>query len=84
VRGDSMIDAGILDGDFAVVAQQPTAANGDIVVPSIRRGAATVKQWSAKGGSVTLTPANATMQPMVFPDGDVDLYGKVVTVMRRL
>jgi repressor LexA len=84
VRGDSMIDAGILDGDFVVVAQQPTASNGDIVVAGIPGGEATVKQWSAKAGSVTLTPANATMQPMVFPESDVDLYGKVVTVMRRL
>ena len=84
VRGDSMIDAGILHGDFVVVAQQATAANGDIVVAGIPGGEATVKQWSAKGGSVTLTPANATMSPMVFPEGDVDLYGRVVTVMRRL
>jgi repressor LexA len=84
VRGDSMIDAGILDGDFVVVAQQPTAANGDIVVAGIPGGEATVKEWSAKNGSVTLTPKNATMAPMVFAEDDVDLYGKVVTVMRRL
>jgi len=84
VRGDSMIDAGILDGDFVVVAQQPTASNGDIVVAGIPGGEATVKQWSAKSGSVTLTPANAAMAPLVFPEDDVDLYGKVVTVMRRL
>ena len=84
VRGDSMIEAGILDGDFVIVAQQPTAANGDIVVAGIPGDEATVKQWSTRGGSVTLTPANSTMEPMVFPEGDVDLYGQVVTVMRRL
>jgi repressor LexA len=84
VRGDSMIEAGILDGDFVVVVQQPTATNGDIVVAGIPGGEATVKQWSAKSGHVTLTPANSTMTPMVFPEDDVELYGKVVTVMRRL
>jgi repressor LexA len=84
VRGDSMIEAGILDGDFVVVVQQPTASNGDIVVAGIPGGEATVKFWSAKGGSVTLTPANSSMTPMVFPEHEVDLYGKVVTVMRRL
>jgi repressor LexA len=84
VRGDSMIDAGILDGDFVIVTQQPTAANGDIVVAGIPGGEATVKRWSAKGGAVTLTPANSSMSPMVFPEDEVDLYGKVVTVMRRL
>ena len=67
-----------------VVAQQPTATNGDIVVAGIPGDEATVKQWSMKGGSVTLTPANSSMEPMVFPEGDVALYGKVVTVMRRL
>ena len=84
VRGDSMIEAGILDGDFVIVVQQPTATNGDIVVAGIPGGEATVKQWSAKAGAVTLTPANSAMSPMVFPAEDVELYGKVVTVMRRL
>ena len=84
VRGESMIEAGILDGDFVIVTQQPTAANGDIVVAGIPGGEATVKQWSARAGAVTLTPANSTMSPMVFPEEDVELYGKVVTVMRRL
>ena len=83
VRGDSMIEAGILDGDY-VVAQQATASNGDIVVAGIPGGEATVKQWSAKGGSVTLTPANAAMSPMVFPADEVEIFGRVVTVMRRL
>ena len=84
VRGDSMIDAGILDGDFVIVVQQPVANNGDIVVAGIPGGEATVKHWSTKGGSVTLTPANSSMEPMVFGEDEVDLYGRVVTVMRRL
>jgi repressor LexA len=84
VRGDSMIDAGILDGDYVIVAQQPTATNGDVVVAGIPGGEATVKRFSARDGSITLTPANPTMEPMVFEEGDVSLYGRVVTVMRRL
>ena len=84
VRGDSMIEDGILDGDYVVVSQQSIATNGDVVVAGIPGGEATVKRWSATRGVVTLTPANSTMEPMVFPVDEVDLYGKVVTVMRRL
>ena len=79
-----MVDAGILDGDFVIAVQQPTANNGDIVVAGIPDGEATVKTFSKKGGRVTLTPANSTMEPMVFDEADVALYGRVVTVMRRL
>ena len=52
VRGDSMIDAGIYDGDFVVVRQQPEADNGDVVVAGIGEGEATVKTFSRKGGRV--------------------------------
>ena len=79
-----MVDAGILDGDFVIAVQQPTANNGDIVVAGIPEGEATVKTYSKKGGRVTLTPSNSTMEPMVFDEADVALYGRVVTVMRRL
>jgi repressor LexA len=84
VRGDSMIDAGILDGDYVVVRQQKEAEKGDVVVAGIPGGEATVKTYSRRGAKVVLTPANPTMSPMVFPPDDVDLYGKVVTVLRRL
>ena len=84
VRGDSMIEAGILGGDYVIVAQQAVAENGDIVVAGIPGGEATVKRYSARGGSITLTPANPTMEPMVFPGDEVEIYGRVVTVMRRL
>jgi repressor LexA len=84
VRGDSMIDAGILDGDFVVVRQQEEADKGDVVVAGIPGEEATVKTYGRKGNKVVLTPANATMSPMVFPPTDVQLYGKVVTVLRRL
>jgi repressor LexA len=84
VRGDSMIDAGILDGDYVVVRQQKEAEKGDIVVAGIPGGEATVKTYGRRGTKIVLTPANSTMSPMVFAPDDVDLYGKVVTVLRRL
>ena len=85
VRGDSMTEAGILDGDYVVVRQQPEADNGDVVVAGINDGEATVKTFSRKNGRVVLTPANAAYEPMVFdaPD-EVTIFGKVVTVVRQL
>jgi len=84
VRGDSMIDAGILDGDFVVARQQQTADNGDIVVAGIPGDEATVKTFKKSGNKITLVPANPTMEPMVFTSDEVNVFGKVVTVMRRL
>jgi repressor LexA len=84
VRGDSMIDAGILDGDFVVARQQQVADNGDIVVAGIPGDEATVKTFKKSGNSITLVPANSTMKPMVFSSDEVTVFGKVVTVMRSL
>jgi repressor LexA len=84
VRGDSMIEAGILGGDYVIAVQQPTASNGDTVVAGIPDGEATVKKYSRRGSKVTLTPANASMDPIVLDEADVAIYGRVVTVMRRL
>jgi len=84
VRGDSMIDAGILDGDFVVARQQQTADNGDIVVAGIPGDEATVKTFKKSGNKITLVPANPTMDPIVFTSDEVNVFGKVVTVMRRL
>jgi repressor LexA len=84
VRGDSMIDAGIMDGDFVVVRQQPQADQGDVVVAGIPDGEATVKRFSTKDGRVVLTPANQRLSPMEFAPDEVTVYGKVVTVLRRL
>jgi repressor LexA len=84
VRGDSMVDAGILNGDFVVVRQQPEAVKGDVVVAGVPGGEATVKTYGRRGGKVVLSPANSAMEPMVFDARDVDIYGKVVTVLRRL
>ncbi|HLI24621.1 MAG TPA: transcriptional repressor LexA [Acidimicrobiales bacterium] len=84
VRGDSMIDAGILDGDYVIVRQQPDADKGDTVVAGIPGEEATVKFFGRRGGRVVLTPANSRMDPLVFPADDVTVYGKVIGVLRRL
>ncbi len=85
VRGDSMIEAGIYDGDYVVVRQQPEANNGDVVVAGIGDGEATVKTFSQRDGAVVLTPANAAYTPMVFDQPDeITIFGKVVTVVRQL
>ncbi len=84
VRGDSMVDAGIFDGDFVVVRQQPEAENGDVVVAGIAEGEATVKTFTRRRGKVVLSPANEAFSPMEFDPADVAIYGKVVTVLRRL
>lgn len=84
VRGDSMIDAGILDGDLVVVRSQADARNGEIVVAGIPGEEATVKTYRRSGDEVTLIPSNERLEPMVFPASEVQLFGRVVTVMRRL
>jgi repressor LexA len=84
VRGDSMIEAGILDGDFVVARQQTVADNGDIVVAGIPGDEATIKTFKKSGRTITLIPANASMKPMVFDADEVHIFGKLVTVMRRL
>ena len=84
VRGESMIEAGILDGDFVIAVQQATANDGDVIVAGIPGGEATVKTFRRRGNMVTLVPSNSTMTPMEFTDDQVDIYGRVVTVMRRL
>ena len=84
VRGDSMIEAGILDGDYVVVRQQPDADNGDVVVAGIDGDEATVKTFSRKRGKIVLTPANPAMAPMELEPAETTVYGKVVTVLRRL
>ncbi len=84
VRGDSMIEVGIMDGDFIVARAQTTADNGDIVIAGIPGEEATIKTFQRKGDTVTLLPANQRLEPMVFPHGQVRVFGRVVTVLRRL
>lgn len=83
VRGDSMMDAHILDGDTVVVQEQSTAANGDIVVALVD-GEATVKRFFLEKSRVRLQPENRMMEPLYFDGGDLRIIGKVVGVMRRI
>jgi repressor LexA len=84
VRGESMIDAGIFDGDFVVVRVQPDADAGDVVVAGIPGEEATVKTFLRKRNKIVLRPANASMEDLVFDPDDVRIYGKVVTLLRRI
>jgi len=83
VKGDSMIGAGILEGDLALVRPQPTAANGDIVVALID-GEATLKRFFREPGRIRLQPENPALEPIVVGpgDGEVSLVGKVVGLFR--
>ncbi|MDH4139884.1 MAG: transcriptional repressor LexA [Coriobacteriia bacterium] len=81
VRGDSMIEAGILDGDFVVVRQQNAAQNGDIVVAMLEEEA-TVKRFFQEADRVRLQPENSAMEPIY--SRDVSILGKVVALFRRI
>ena len=81
VRGESMIEAGINDGDYVVVKQQQTANNGDIVVAIIEDGA-TVKTFYKESDHIRLQPENSTMEPIIVTN--CAIAGKVVAVFRRL
>lgn len=88
VAGESMIEAGIFDGDFVIVRQQPTAHSGEIVaamMPSEYGDApeATIKTIRHRGAAIILEPANPTMEPFEAPQG-TEILGKVVAVFRRL
>lgn len=86
VRGDSMVDAGILDGDIVVVRRQDSAKDGDIVVallPGPAEEEATVKRLRRKDDQTTLVPENPTLEPFEFP-AEGRILGVVVSVLRRL
>ncbi len=83
VRGDSMIDAGILDGDYVVIRRQPDARDGEIIAALVDGEEATVKRLKRENGRVILIPENPALEPMVFEDG-VEIIGKVVSVLRKL
>jgi repressor LexA len=84
VRGDSMVEAGILPGDYAVVRQTSEPRKGDIIVAGIPGEEGTVKTYSRKAGKVVLLPANSAYQPIELDPEDVRIYGKVVTIVRQL
>ncbi|MEA3501806.1 MAG: transcriptional repressor LexA [Actinomycetota bacterium] len=83
VRGDSMVDAGIFDGDYVVVRRQPTANNGQIVAALVGEDEATVKRLRRRDGRVILEAENPAYAPMVFTEG-VEILGVVVAVLRRV
>ena len=81
VKGESMIEAGINDGDYVVVKEQPVANNGDIIVAILDDGA-TVKRFYKEDGHIRLQPENSSMDPIITTD--CSIAGKVVAVFRRL
>ncbi len=83
VRGESMVDAGILSGDYIVVQRERTANNGEIVVAGIPGEEATVKRFFRQGSRIILKPENASMEPMDFDSHDVEIYGRVISVLRH-
>jgi repressor LexA len=83
VKGESMINAHILDGDTVLVRQQAVAQNGDIVVALVE-GETTVKRFFAEENRVRLQPENRAMKPLTLERGDFRILGKVVGVLRKL
>jgi repressor LexA len=83
VSGDSMIEAGILDGDFALVKRTDTARDGEIVVALVRGEEATLKYLHRDHGMIRLDPANAAYEPQVYEAGEVAVQGKLAGLLRR-
>ncbi len=84
VKGDSMIEDGILDGDYVIIEEQPYANDGDIVVALLDNGLATLKRFFQEPNRVRLEPANSSMQPIYVENPDsIKIQGKCVGVIRR-
>ncbi len=83
VRGDSMIEAGILDGDIAVIKKSEAADTGDIVVALIDEEEATLKRFRRRGASIALEPANTSYEVRILPPNRVRIQGKLVGLFRR-
>ena len=84
VRGNSMIDEQIRDGDFVVVNERQRADNGEMVIALLNGSSATVKKfYRERDGRIRLQPANETMQPMYVHENDITIQGIVVGVLRR-
>ncbi|PRX38321.1 repressor LexA [Meinhardsimonia xiamenensis] len=82
VKGDSMIEAGINDGDIVVIRETSTADNGDIVVALVQGHEATLKRFRRKGGMIALEAANPAYETRVYPDHEVEVQGKLVGLIR--
>jgi repressor LexA len=83
VRGDSMIEAGILDGDMALIQRTEGADTGDIVVALIDEEEATLKRFRRRGASIALEPANSAYEVRILPPNRVRIQGKLVSIFRR-
>ena len=83
VSGDSMIEAGILDGDFALVKRTDTAHDGEIVVALVRGEEATLKYLRRENGMIRLDPANSAYEPQIYRSDEVEVQGKLAGLLRR-
>jgi repressor LexA len=83
VRGDSMQDEAILNGDYVMVEKSRTAHNGDIVVALVEGTDATLKRFYREGDNIRLQPSNVTMKPIIVPAASVEVQGKVIGVLRK-
>ena len=82
VQGDSMIEAGINDGDVVVIREQDTADNGDIIVALVDGSEATLKRYRRRGGMIALEAANAAYEPRILPEDRVRIQGRLVGLIR--
>jgi repressor LexA len=83
VRGDSMVEAGILDGDMALIQKNDVANTGDIVVALIDEEEATLKRFRRRGASIALEPANASYEVRILPPNRVRIQGKLIGLYRK-
>jgi len=83
VRGSSMQDEAILDGDYVLVEKTKTAHNGDIVVALVEETDATLKRFYREGENIRLQPSNAAMKPIIVPAISVQIQGRVIGVLRK-
>src|SRR5207253_4448614 len=83
VRGDSMQDEAILDGDYVLVEKTKTAHNGDIVVALVEMTDATLKRFYREGDKIRLQPSNAAMHPIIVPAASVEIQGRVIGALRK-
>ena len=83
VRGDSMVDAGILDGDMALIQRNENADTGDIVVALIDEEEATLKRFRRRGASIALEPANTAYEVRILPPNRVRIQGKLIGIYRK-
>jgi len=83
VKGESMQDEHIVDGDYVLVENTKTARDGEIVVALVSKSAATLKRIYQEGETIRLQPSNATMKPIIVPAAEVEVQGRVIGVLRK-